>query len=96
MAERLSSQAIATKIDALPNWSVAADQKSISRSFHFADFTEAFAFMTRGALKAEKMDHHPDWRNVWNRVDITLTTHDAKGLTDLDFTLARAMEEAAA
>lgn len=68
---------------------------AITRTFHFADFTEAFGFMTRVALAAEKMGHHPDWTNVWNRVSVRLTTHDAGGLTELDFRLAREMEKLA-
>ena len=76
-------------------WTLAKDGKSISRSFKFADFTEAFAFMTSVALTAEKMDHHPDWTNVWNKVEITLTTHDAGGVSEMDFKLAAAIDKAA-
>ena len=64
----------------------------ISKAFTFKDFVAAWGFMSRVALLAEKRDHHPDWRNVWNKVDITLTTHDAGGLTALDFELARAID----
>jgi len=64
----------------------------ISKAFTFKDFVAAWGFMSRVALLAEKRDHHPDWRNVWNKVDITLTTHDAGGLTSLDFELARAID----
>lgn len=70
----------------VPQWELRAD--SLHRTFTFADFGEAFAFMTRVALIAEKMDHHPDWRNVYNRVEITLSTHDAGGVTGLDFEMA--------
>ena len=80
---------------ALPAWRYEAEARAISRSFTFRDFSEAFAFMTRVALAAEKLDHHPDWTNVWNRVDIALTTHDEKGLTRLDVTLARTIERLA-
>lgn len=65
------------------------DGAAITRQFTFADFSEAWAFMSRVALLAEAADHHPEWRNVWNRVDIRLTTHDADGLTGQDITLAR-------
>jgi len=83
----------------LPKWSYAADRDAISREFEFADFGEAFAFMTRVALFAEKADHHPEWSNVYNRVTILLTTHDAQradgtkgGLSQRDIDLARAIE----
>jgi 4a-hydroxytetrahydrobiopterin dehydratase len=73
----------------LPGWTWDAERDAISRSFRFGDFSEAFAFMTRVALAAEKADHHPEWTNVWNRVDILLTTHDAGGLTERDVALAK-------
>ncbi|MCK8783948.1 4a-hydroxytetrahydrobiopterin dehydratase [Roseomonas sp. NAR14] len=76
----------------LPDWSPAADGRSIRREFRFADFGAAWGFMSRVALLAERQDHHPDWRNVWNRVEITLTTHDAGGLSERDVTLARAID----
>ena len=76
----------------LPGWAFDADRDGIVKSFRFRDFGEAFAFMTRVALEAEKADHHPDWTNVWNRVDIALTTHSAGGLTDKDVALARKIE----
>lgn len=75
------------------HWAVSGN--SLTKTFRFADFHAAFAFMTRVALAAEKMDHHPDWTNVWNRVDVRLSTHDAGGITALDFRLAAAMEAAA-
>lgn len=80
---------------ALPGWTHDAERDAIVRSFSFADFGEAFAFMTRIALEAEKADHHPEWSNVWNRVDIRLTTHSAGGLTDKDIALARRIQEIA-
>ena len=80
---------------ALPGWTHEPERDAIRKSFRFADFGEAFAFMTRVALEAEKADHHPDWSNVWNRVDILLTTHDAGGLTGRDVALARRIEKAA-
>jgi 4a-hydroxytetrahydrobiopterin dehydratase len=76
----------------LPEWSLRADGLAISRRFTFADFSEAFAFMTRVALLAEQADHHPEWANVWNRVDITLTTHDAGGLSSRDVKMAAAID----
>ena len=77
----------------LPDWTFSQDR--IARSFRFADFAEAFAFMTRVALAAEKADHHPDWSNSWNRVDIALSTHSAGGLTALDIALARTIDASA-
>ena len=73
-------------------WQHDADRGAIRRSFRFADFAQAFGFMTQVALAAEKADHHPEWTNVYNRVDIMLTTHDAKGLTQRDFDLARQID----
>ena len=78
----------------LPGWSLDAESAAISRHLEFADFGEAFAFMTRVALVAERRDHHPDWSNSYNVVDITLTTHDAHGLTMKDIELARFVERA--
>lgn len=77
----------------LPGWTGGDD--FITKVFKFEDFAEAFGFMTRIAIIADKMDHHPEWYNVYNRVDVTLTTHDAGGVTDKDKTLAEAMEKAA-
>lgn len=93
--EKLEDAAIAERLQSLKDWSLAPDGASISRRFVFADFVEAFAFMTRSALAAERLNHHPEWSNVFRRVDVTLTTHSAKGLTDLDFRLAGAMDRAA-
>lgn len=76
----------------LPDWELTADDKALVRSFKFPDFAAAFAFMTKVAAKAEAQHHHPDWRNVYNRVDILLTTHDAGGLTSRDVTLAKAID----
>jgi 4a-hydroxytetrahydrobiopterin dehydratase len=76
----------------LPAWTYDEEARAIRRSLRFADFSEAFAFMTRVALAAEKADHHPDWSNVWNRVEIALTTHDAGGVTDRDMDLAAAID----
>jgi 4a-hydroxytetrahydrobiopterin dehydratase len=86
----------AEAVAALSGWTVApGDRLAIARSLRFADFNTAFGFMTRVALKVEPMDHHPEWSNVYNRVDILLTTHDAGGVTDLDLTLARFINDAA-
>jgi 4a-hydroxytetrahydrobiopterin dehydratase len=76
----------------LPGWSWDAGASTIRRTFHFADFSEAFAFMTRVALAAEKADHHPDWSNSWNRVDVALATHSEGGVTRRDIDLARQMD----
>jgi 4a-hydroxytetrahydrobiopterin dehydratase len=76
----------------LPDWTLRGDGLAIERRITFADFSEAFAFMTRVALLAEKADHHPEWSNVWNRVEITLTTHDAGGLSQRDVALAEAID----
>ena len=78
---------------ALSGWTSVEGRDAISRSFRFADFNEAFAFMTRVALMAEKMDHHPEWSNVWNKVDIVLSTHDAGGLSQRDITLATSINQ---
>ena len=77
---------------ALPGWAFDAARNGIAKSFKFADFGEAFGFMTRVALAAEKADHHPEWTNVWNRVDILLSTHSAGGVTDKDIALAGRIE----
>lgn len=86
----------AKALEQLPAWSAADGARdAIVRTFRFTDFTAAFGFMTRVALMAEKLDHHPEWFNVYNRVDVTLTTHDADGVTELDVTLAKLMDTAA-
>jgi len=73
-------------------WTLQKDRSALQKSFSFADFNEAFGFMTRVALMADKMDHHPEWFNVYNRVDVVLSTHDAGGVTELDFKLAEFMD----
>lgn len=90
--EKLDGAAIRAALEALSGWTLASNGESISRTFTFKNFSEAFAFMTRVALAAEKMDHHPDWSNVYKTVKVTLNTHDAGGLTGLDFELARKMD----
>ncbi len=79
-------------LSALPEWRYDEARGGIARSFRFADFSEAFAFMTRVALAAEQADHHPEWSNVWNRVEILLTTHSAGGLTAKDVALAKRID----
>lgn len=80
----------------LPGWTPAEGRDAIRRSYRFKDFNAAFGFMSRAALAAEKLDHHPEWFNVYNRVEVTLATHDADGVTSLDVQLAAFMDEAAA
>lgn len=92
MAERIGADAALAH---LPGWTAVEGRDAIFRRFVFADFNEAFGFMTRVALKAEQMDHHPEWFNVYKTVDVTLATHDAGGVTDLDVKLARFMDAAA-
>jgi len=92
MIEQLSDADRADALDELDEWDYDEARDAITRTFTFADFSGAFGFMTRVALLAERADHHPEWSNVWNRVDIALTTHDAGGLSHRDVDLARAIE----
>lgn len=94
--EKLTEEAIHEALAALDGWSRSDDGIAIEKRYKFKTFREAFGFMTEGALAAEKFNHHPEWFNVYNRVDVRLTNHDAGGLTELDFKLAGAMERAAA
>jgi 4a-hydroxytetrahydrobiopterin dehydratase len=89
---RLTETECAAALAALPRWALRADGLAITRTFRFTDFAEAFGFMTRVAILAEKADHHPEWFNVYNRVEITLTTHDAGGLSARDVALAGAID----
>ena len=82
-------------LDQLEGWRAADGREAIVKTFQFEDFSEAFGFMTRTALAAERLDHHPEWFNVYNRVEVTLATHDAGGVTELDVQLARIMDSAA-
>ena len=91
MAERLSADARKQALGSIPGWSEVQDGKAIGKTFVFKDFNEAFGFMTRAALIAEKMDHHPEWRNVYKTVEVVLSTHDAGGVTKLDIELATTM-----
>lgn len=79
----------------LPGWSAVEGRDAIRREFRFADFNAAFGFMTRVALKADQLDHHPEWFNVYNRVDVLLATHDVDGVSELDVELAKFMDAAA-
>jgi len=92
MTQSLSENQRQTALADLPEWSHDADRDAIFRQFKFGTFVEAFGFMSSAALLAEKMNHHPEWSNVYNRVDVTLTTHDAGGLTELDVALAKKMD----
>lgn len=96
MAEKLSPETRAAFFEDFKGWSPVEGRDAASKIFTFADFNAAFGFMTRVALAAEKADHHPEWFNVYNRVEITLTTHDAGGLSKRDVALARFIEDAAA
>lgn len=86
---RLTESEVAALLGECPGWTLRADGLAIERGFKFADFNEAFGFMARVALYADKADHHPEWSNVYNRVEITLTTHDAGGLSQRDAAMAR-------
>jgi 4a-hydroxytetrahydrobiopterin dehydratase len=91
MAQKLNGQARTEALAGLKGWSEVAGREAITRVFTFADFNEAFGFMTRAALIAEKSDHHPEWSNVYKKVEVTLSTHDAGGVTEKDIALAKAM-----
>ncbi len=95
MVERLDEAARAGLAAALPGWAPADGRDAIRREFRFRDFNEAWGFMARVALLAEAQDHHPEWSNVYDRVEVLLTTHDADGVTELDLEMARFMDEAA-
>ncbi len=92
MADKLEGSARSEALSGLEGWGEVEGRDAISKSFTFADFNAAFGWMARVALMAEKMNHHPEWSNVWNRVDVTLSTHDAGGLTELDIRLAKKMD----
>lgn len=95
MAQRLIGKARRQALTEIRGWVEVEDRDAIRKTFHFQDFGEAFAFMTRIALFAEKADHHPEWYNIYNRVEVILSTHDADGLTQRDIDLARAIDEIA-
>ena len=95
MAEKLSGDARKSALARVKSWREVAGRDAITRKFVFNDFSEAFGFMARAALVAEKLDHHPEWSNVYKTVEVTLSTHDAGGLTELDVKLAEAMDKLA-
>jgi 4a-hydroxytetrahydrobiopterin dehydratase len=95
MAAKLSVDARKAALGRLKGWSEVTGRDAITRTFQFKDFNEAFGFMARAALVAEKMDHHPEWFNVYKKVEVTLSTHDAGGVTELDVKLAEAMDRIA-
>ena len=95
MSQKLSGAARNSALGRLKGWSEVNGRDAITKKFVFADFNQAFGFMTRSALVAEKLDHHPEWFNVYKTVDVTLSTHDAGGLTELDIKLAEAMDKLA-
>ena len=92
MIAKLDAAARTAALAELSGWKEVEGRDAIQKSFQFADFNAAFGFMTRVALKADQMDHHPEWFNVYNRVDITLSTHDAGGLSERDIALAKAID----
>jgi len=95
MTNKLEGEARRAALAELPGWKALEDRDAIARSFEFKSFNEAFGFMSRVALKAERMNHHPEWFNVYNRVEVTLTTHDCGGLSEKDIALAKFMDGAA-
>ena len=95
MAEKLTGSARSAALAKLKGWTEVAGRDAISKKFNFKDFNEAFGFMARCALIAEKLDHHPEWFNVYNRVEVTLATHDAGGVTERDIKLAQEMDRLA-
>jgi 4a-hydroxytetrahydrobiopterin dehydratase len=95
MAQKLTAEARIAALARLAGWSEVAGRDAITKTFTFKDFNQAFGFMTRAALVAEKMDHHPEWFNVYKTVAVTLATHDAGGVTELDVKLAEAMDKIA-
>ena len=95
MVERLSAGARSDALEKLKGWSEVPGRDAIARTFTFRDFSEAFGFMSRVALVAEKSDHHPEWRNVYKTVEVVLSTHDAGGVTSRDIALAEAMNKIA-
>jgi 4a-hydroxytetrahydrobiopterin dehydratase len=96
MTEKLTGAARQSALSGLDGWSEIDDRDAIAKTFNFKSFNQAFGFMSRVALNAEKADHHPEWFNVYNRVEVTLSTHDAGGVTEKDIALAHFMDKACA
>ena len=94
--DKLSTEAITSSLSMLEGWTLEDDGLAIAKSFRFKTFASAFAFMTEAAQAAERLNHHPEWFNVYSKVDVTLSTHDAGGVTDKDVALAKFMDAAAA
>ena len=92
MVEKLTGKARQTALASLKHWKKVRGRDAITKEYRFKDFSEAFGFMTRVAIKADQMDHHPEWFNVYNRVEVTLTTHDANGVSERDIALAKFMD----
>lgn len=96
MADKLPENTLKDSLAKLPGWALAKNGAAISKTFQFKNFSQAWAFMSRVALLAETMNHHPEWFNVYNRVEVTLNTHDAGGVTELDMAMAEKMNKYAA
>lgn len=95
MVDKLSGEVRQDALGELDGWTETDGRDAISKTFEFKTFNEAFGFMTRVAMKADRMDHHPEWFNVYNKVEVTLSTHDAGGVTELDIELGKFMDKAA-
>ncbi|MBF0167305.1 MAG: 4a-hydroxytetrahydrobiopterin dehydratase [Alphaproteobacteria bacterium] len=95
MSEKLPSETVSEHLDRMSGWRKTPGRDAIRKNFQFKDFSEAFGFMTRVALAAERLNHHPEWSNIYSRVEVVLSTHDADGLTEKDFALALAADQAA-
>ncbi|MDB2683037.1 4a-hydroxytetrahydrobiopterin dehydratase [Alphaproteobacteria bacterium] len=93
MVEKLSPEAVTTHLAKLEGWSLVDNREAIHKTFKFKDFNQAFKFMSRCAILAEEINHHPEWLNIYNKVNVTLTTHDANGVTILDIEMATKMNE---
>lgn len=93
--EKLNPDAVEAGMKELEDWSMVEGREAIHKTFTFKNFVQAFGFMTQSAIIAEKLDHHPEWSNVYKTVEVTLATHDVDGLTELDFKLAKAMDKIA-
>ena len=92
MADKLTASKRQSALEEVPNWNEIDGRDAITRTFNFTNFSAAFAFMMRVALRAEQMNHHPEWFNVYNKVEVTLATHDVEGLSEKDFKLAQLMD----